>query len=127
MLKTTPGTNPSGARAEFWKLRGLRGAKKTLRKSREDLSALTKQGHYPPYERVVLKEGGYRAAWTHPGSSALGLPQPSPPELLCLLPTASFKRPVVILGPITDIAMQKLSMEQPELFEIARKYPPQWG
>lgn len=74
MLKATPGTNPSGARAEFWKLRGLRGAKKTLRKSREDLSALTKQGHYPPYERVVLKEGGYWAAQTHLGSSALGLP-----------------------------------------------------
>uniref|UniRef100_A0A8V1A7C9 Tight junction protein 3 n=1 Tax=Gallus gallus TaxID=9031 RepID=A0A8V1A7C9_CHICK len=92
VLKATPGTNPSGARAEFWKLRGLRGAKKTLRKSREDLSALTKQGHYPPYERVVLKE-------------------------------ASFKRPVVILGPITDIAMQKLSTEQPELFEIAPSVP----
>ncbi|XP_042742761.1 tight junction protein ZO-3 isoform X5 [Lagopus leucura] len=90
--KGTPGTNPLGARAEFWKLRGLRGAKKMLRKSREDLSALTKQGHYPPYERVVLKE-------------------------------ASFKRPVVILGPITDIAMQKLSMEQPELFEIAPSVP----
>ncbi|XP_048783462.1 tight junction protein ZO-3 isoform X4 [Lagopus muta] len=90
--KGTPGTNPLGARAEFWKLRGLRGAKKILRKSREDLSALTKQGHYPPYERVVLKE-------------------------------ASFKRPVVILGPITDIAMQKLSMEQPELFEIAPSVP----
>ncbi|XP_015741893.1 tight junction protein ZO-3 isoform X3 [Coturnix japonica] len=92
VLKATPGANPSGARAEFWKLRGLRGAKKTLRKSREDLSALTKQGHYPPYERVVLKE-------------------------------ASFKRPVVILGPITDIAMQKLSTEQPELFEIAPSVP----
>ncbi|XP_072213411.1 tight junction protein ZO-3 isoform X3 [Excalfactoria chinensis] len=92
VLKAAPGTNPSGARAEFWKLRGLRGAKKTLRKSREDLSALTRQGHYPPYERVVLKE-------------------------------ASFKRPVVILGPITDIAMQKLSTEQPELFEIAPSVP----
>ncbi|OXB69982.1 UNVERIFIED_CONTAM: hypothetical protein H355_000033 [Colinus virginianus] len=92
VLKATPGTNPSGARAEFWKLRGLRGAKKMLRKSREDLSALTKQGHYPPYERVVLKE-------------------------------ASFKRPVVILGPITDIAMQKLSTEQPQLFEIAPSVP----
>ncbi|XP_074422161.1 tight junction protein ZO-3 isoform X1 [Larus michahellis] len=88
VLKATSGANPSGARAEFWKLRGLRGAKKMLRKSREDLSALTKQGHYPPYERVALKE-------------------------------ASFKRPVVILGPIADIAMQKLSTELPELFEIA--------
>ncbi|NXE14677.1 ZO3 protein, partial [Lophotis ruficrista] len=92
VLKATPSTNPSGARAEFWKLRGLRGAKKMLRKSREDLSALTKQGHYPPYERVVLKE-------------------------------ASFRRPVVILGPIADIAMQKLSTELPELFEIAPSVP----
>ncbi|XP_062452020.1 tight junction protein ZO-3 [Rhea pennata] len=92
VLKATSGANPSGARAEFWKLRGLRGAKKTLRKSREDLSALTKQGRYPPYERVVLKE-------------------------------ASFKRPVVILGPITDIAMQKLSTESPQLFEIAPSIP----
>ncbi|NXY36608.1 ZO3 protein, partial [Pomatorhinus ruficollis] len=88
VLKATSGANPSGARAEFWKLRGLRGAKKMLRKSREDLSALTKQGRYPPYERVVLKE-------------------------------ASFKRPVVILGPIADIAVQKLSRELPKLFEIA--------
>ncbi|KFP76680.1 Tight junction protein ZO-3, partial [Acanthisitta chloris] len=92
VLKATSGSNPSGARAEFWKLRGLRGAKKMLRKSREDLSALTKQGHYPPYERVVLKE-------------------------------ASFKRPVVILGPIADIAMQKLSRELPNLFEIAPSVP----
>uniref|UniRef100_A0A8V5GRX1 Uncharacterized protein n=1 Tax=Melopsittacus undulatus TaxID=13146 RepID=A0A8V5GRX1_MELUD len=92
VLKTTSSSSLSGARAEFWKLRGLRGAKKLLQKSREDLSALTKQGHYPPYERVVLKE-------------------------------ASFKRPVVILGPITDIAMQKLSTELPELFEIAREFP----
>ncbi|NWY71937.1 ZO3 protein, partial [Erithacus rubecula] len=92
VLKATSGTNPSGARAEFWKLRGLRGAKKMLRKSREDLSALTKQGRYPPYERVVLKE-------------------------------ASFKRPVVILGPIADIAVQKLSRELPELFEIAPSVP----
>ncbi|NWT13440.1 ZO3 protein, partial [Vireo altiloquus] len=92
VLKATSGANASGARAEFWKLRGLRGAKKILRKSREDLSSLTKQGHYPPYERVVLKE-------------------------------ASFKRPVVILGPIADIAVQKLSREFPELFEIAPSVP----
>ncbi|NXU09241.1 ZO3 protein, partial [Pardalotus punctatus] len=92
VLKATSGANTTGARAEFWKLRGLRGAKKMLRKSREDLSALTKQGRYPPYERVVLKE-------------------------------ASFKRPVVILGPIADIAVQKLSRELPELFEIAPSVP----
>ncbi|NXC04666.1 ZO3 protein, partial [Orthonyx spaldingii] len=92
VLKATSGANPSGTRAEFWKLRGLRGAKKMLRKSREDLSALTKQGRYPPYERVVLK-------------------------------AASFKRPVVILGPIADIAAQKLCRELPELFEIAPSVP----
>lgn len=50
------GSNP---RAEFWRLRGLRrGAKKATQRSREDLSVLTRQGHYPPYERVVLREGG---------------------------------------------------------------------
>ncbi|OWK11675.1 TJP3 [Cervus elaphus hippelaphus] len=50
----TPGASAgSNSRAEFWRLRGLRrGAKKTTHRSREDLSALTKQGHYPPYERV---------------------------------------------------------------------------
>ncbi|XP_034513391.1 tight junction protein ZO-3 isoform X3 [Ailuropoda melanoleuca] len=79
----------SSTRAEFWRLRGLRrGAKKTTHRSREDLSALTRQGHYPPYERVVLRE-------------------------------ASFKRPVVILGPVADIAMQKLTAEMPDQFEIA--------
>ncbi|XP_027981845.1 tight junction protein ZO-3 isoform X2 [Eumetopias jubatus] len=79
----------SSARAEFWRLRGLRrGAKKTTHRSREDLSALTRQGHYPPYERVVLRE-------------------------------ASFKRPVVILGPVADIAMQKLTAAMPDQFEIA--------
>ncbi|CAO2641301.1 Tight junction protein ZO-3 [Lemmus lemmus] len=79
----------SNPRAEFWRLRGLRrGAKKTTQRSREDLSVLTKQGHYPPYERVVLRE-------------------------------ASFKRPVVILGPVADIAMKRLTAEMPDQFEIA--------
>ncbi|XP_039734277.1 tight junction protein ZO-3 isoform X1 [Pteropus medius] len=80
-----------GRRAEFWRLRGLRrGAKKTIHRSREDLSDLTRQGHYPPYERVVLRE-------------------------------ANFKRPVVILGPVADIAMQKLTAEMPDEFEIAER------
>nr|XP_020024216.1 tight junction protein ZO-3 [Castor canadensis] len=85
-----PGSSSgSNARAEFWRLRGLRrGAKKSTQRSREDLSALTRQGRYPPYERVVLRE-------------------------------ASFKRPVVILGPVADIAMQKLTAEMPDQFEIA--------
>lgn len=41
--------------------------------------------------------------------------------LLC--PSASFKRPVVILGPVADIAMQRLTAEMPEQFEIAGANP----
>ncbi|XP_073419152.1 tight junction protein ZO-3 isoform X2 [Dendrobates tinctorius] len=78
----------SGPRAEFWKLRGLRGAKKILKKSREDLSAITSKAKYPSYEKVTLRE-------------------------------ASFKRPVVILGPITDIAHMKLCADLPQEFESA--------
>lgn len=51
----------SGPRAEFWKLRGLRGNKKTeknTRRSRDDLLQLTIQGKFPAYERVLLREGG---------------------------------------------------------------------
>nr|XP_033812599.1 tight junction protein ZO-3 isoform X2 [Geotrypetes seraphini]XP_033812600.1 tight junction protein ZO-3 isoform X2 [Geotrypetes seraphini] len=91
VLKPTLSSS-SGPRAEFWKLRGLRGAKKNLRKSREDLASLTTKAKYPPYEKVVLRE-------------------------------ASFKRPVVVLGPITDIALQKLSSEMPDQFEIAESVP----
>lgn len=32
---------------------------------------------------------------------------------------AGFKRPVVILGPVADIAMKRLTTEMPEQFEIA--------
>ncbi|XP_067872581.1 tight junction protein ZO-3-like isoform X2 [Heterodontus francisci] len=82
-------SSSAGARAEFWKMRGLRGAKKNIRKSRDDLSALTIQGKFPPYERVILRE-------------------------------ASYKRPVVILGPISDIATQKLASDLPDQFELAQ-------
>ncbi|KAM5192091.1 tight junction protein ZO-3 [Mantella aurantiaca] len=85
VLKPQPS---SGPRAEFWKLRGLRGAKKILKKSREDLSAITSKAKYPPYEKVVLRE-------------------------------ASFKRPVVVLGPISDIAHMKLCSDLPQEFEAA--------
>uniref|UniRef100_H3B258 Tight junction protein 3 n=1 Tax=Latimeria chalumnae TaxID=7897 RepID=H3B258_LATCH len=85
-------SSSSGPRAEFWKMRGLRGAKKNLRKSRDDLTALTVQNQYPPYERVVLRE-------------------------------ANFKRPVVILGPITDIAIQMLDSEMHDQFEQAQTIP----
>ncbi|XP_060797348.1 tight junction protein ZO-3 isoform X2 [Neoarius graeffei] len=78
----------SAPRAEFWKLRGLRGAKKPVRRTRDDLLQLTIQGKFPAYEKVVLKE-------------------------------ANFKRPIVIMGPLNDIANEKLAREMPDEFEVA--------
>uniref|UniRef100_A0A8C6LAC6 Tight junction protein 3 n=1 Tax=Nothobranchius furzeri TaxID=105023 RepID=A0A8C6LAC6_NOTFU len=81
----------SGPRAEFWKLRGLRGNKKnekSNRRTRDDLLQLTIQGKFPAYERVLLRE-------------------------------ANFKRPIVILGPLNDIAMEKLAREMPDEYEVA--------
>ncbi|XP_040593414.1 tight junction protein ZO-3 isoform X2 [Mesocricetus auratus] len=104
-------SSASNPRAEFWRLRGLRrGAKKTQR-SREDLSALTRQGHYPPYERVVLREA--------PWASGLSTRTPEPDRsTLCTSQPAS-SAPVVILGPVADIAMKRLTAEMPDQFEIA--------
>ncbi|KAM6938778.1 tight junction protein ZO-3 isoform 2-T2 [Lycodopsis pacificus] len=89
----------SGPRAEFWKLRGLRGNKKNEkngRRSRDDLLHLTIQGKFPPYERVLLRE-------------------------------ANFKRPIVILGPLNDIAMEKLAREMPDEYEVADMVPRSGG
>uniref|UniRef100_A0A672JQR0 Tight junction protein 2a (zona occludens 2) n=1 Tax=Salarias fasciatus TaxID=181472 RepID=A0A672JQR0_SALFA len=48
-------------RGDFWRLRGQRAAKKKdLRKSREDLSATPVSTRFPAYERVVLREAGFR-------------------------------------------------------------------
>nr|XP_015827113.2 tight junction protein ZO-3 isoform X1 [Nothobranchius furzeri] len=85
----------SGPRAEFWKLRGLRGNKKnekSNRRTRDDLLQLTIQGKFPAYERVLLRE-------------------------------ANFKRPIVILGPLNDIAMEKLAREMPDEYEVAEMVP----
>ncbi|TRZ02817.1 hypothetical protein DNTS_026427 [Danionella cerebrum] len=82
----------SAPRAEFWKLRGLRGAKKNNRRTRDDLLQLTIQGKFPAYEKVLLRE-------------------------------ANFKRPIVILGPLNDIANEKLTRELPDEFEIAEMVP----
>ncbi|KAI3368918.1 hypothetical protein L3Q82_025889, partial [Scortum barcoo] len=85
----------SGPRAEFWKLRGLRGNKKNeknVRRTRDDLLQLTIQGKFPAYERVLLRE-------------------------------ANFKRPIVILGPLNDIAMEKLAREMPDEYEVADMVP----
>ncbi|XP_037626629.1 tight junction protein ZO-3 isoform X2 [Sebastes umbrosus] len=89
----------SGPRAEFWKLRGLRGNKKNeknVRRSRDDLLQLTIQGKFPAYERVLLRE-------------------------------ANFKRPIVILGPLNDIAMEKLAREKPDEYEAADMVPRSGG
>ncbi|XP_062412934.1 tight junction protein ZO-3 isoform X5 [Sardina pilchardus] len=82
----------SGQRAEFWKMRGLRGAKKNTRRTRDDLLQLTIQGKFPAYEKVLLRE-------------------------------ANFKRPIVILGPLNDIAMEKLAGEKPDEFQVADMVP----
>ncbi|XP_023193633.1 tight junction protein ZO-2 isoform X3 [Xiphophorus maculatus] len=48
-------------RGDFWRLRGQRaGKKKDLRKSREDLSTAPVATKFPAYERVVLREAGFR-------------------------------------------------------------------
>lgn len=44
-------------RGDFWRLRGQRAVKKDLRKSREDLTAISVTTRFPAYERVVLREG----------------------------------------------------------------------
>ncbi|XP_053430584.1 tight junction protein ZO-2 isoform X4 [Nycticebus coucang] len=88
----------AGDRADFWRMRGQRsGAKKNLRKSREDLTAVVSVStKFPAYERVLLREAG-------------------------------FKRPVVLFGPIADIAMEKLENELPELYQTAKTEPKDAG
>lgn len=39
-----------------------------------------------------------------------------------LLCAAGFLRPVVIFGPIADVAREKLSREEPDLFELASTF-----
>nr|XP_051702346.1 tight junction protein ZO-2 isoform X5 [Oryctolagus cuniculus] len=88
----------AGDRADFWRMRGQRsGVKKNLRKSREDLTAVVSVStKFPAYERVLLREAG-------------------------------FKRPVVLFGPIADIAMEKLANELPDFFQTAKTEPKDAG
>nr|XP_025857359.1 tight junction protein ZO-2 isoform X6 [Vulpes vulpes] len=88
----------AGDRADFWRMRGQRsGMKKNLRKSREDLTAaVSVSTKFPAYERVLLREAG-------------------------------FKRPVVLFGPIADIALEKLANELPDLFQTAKTEPKDAG
>ncbi|MFT7813546.1 tight junction protein ZO-2 isoform X2 [Arapaima gigas] len=48
-------------RGDFWRLRGQRAArKKDLRKNREDVTTTPVSTRFPAYERVVLREAGFR-------------------------------------------------------------------
>ncbi|XP_053322452.1 tight junction protein ZO-2-like isoform X2 [Spea bombifrons] len=87
-----------GDRADFWKNRAQRaGAKKNAKKSRDDLSSIAVVGtKFPSYERVMLREAG-------------------------------FKRPVVVFGPIADVAMEKLANDLPNLYQIAKTEPKDAG
>ncbi|XP_035297793.1 tight junction protein ZO-2 isoform X5 [Cricetulus griseus] len=88
----------SGDRADFWRMRGQRsGVKKNIRKSREDLTAaVSVSTKFPAYEKVLLREAG-------------------------------FKRPVVLFGPIADIAMERLANELPDWFQTAKTEPKDAG
>lgn len=56
-VQHTPKTSSSD-RADFWRLRGQRAAKKKdLRKNREDMGLVSTR--FPAYERVVLREGRF--------------------------------------------------------------------
>lgn len=35
---------------------------------------------------------------------------------------ANFKRPIVIMGPLNDIAMEKLAREMPNEYEVAGRF-----
>ncbi|XP_054842415.1 tight junction protein ZO-2 isoform X1 [Eublepharis macularius] len=88
----------SSDRADFWRMRGQRsGMKKNLKKSREDLTAIAS---------VSTKFPAYERV---------------------MLREAGFKRPVVVFGPIADVAMEKLCNDLPELYQIAKTEPKDAG
>ncbi|KAM8745449.1 tight junction protein ZO-3 isoform 3-T4 [Acanthopagrus schlegelii] len=85
----------SGPRAEFWKLRGLRGNKKNEKNTRRSREDL-----------LQLTIQGKFPAYER-----------------VLLREANFKRPIVIMGPLNDIAMEKLARELPDEYEVANMVP----
>ena len=42
--------------------------------------------------------------------------------ILSSVPPAGFLRPVVIFGPIADVAREKLAREEPDIFELASTF-----
>ena len=111
----------SGPRAEFWKLRGLRGGKKNVRHTRDDLLQLTIQGKFPAYERVLLREGSRTfLLFVFVFSPKLMISSTKSQFVTASnLLTANFKRPIVILGPLNDVAMERLASDMPDNFEVA--------
>ncbi|XP_041861654.1 LOW QUALITY PROTEIN: tight junction protein ZO-3 [Melanotaenia boesemani] len=89
----------SGPRAEFWKLRGLRGNKKNEKNTRRTREDLLQ----------LTIQGNF------------------PAYERVLLREANFKRPIVILGPLNDIAMEKLVKEMPDEYEMAEMVPRSGG
>ncbi|XP_038151235.1 tight junction protein ZO-3 isoform X2 [Cyprinodon tularosa] len=89
----------TGPRAEFWKLRGLRGNKKNEKNNRRSREDLLQ----------LTIQGKF------------------PAYEKVLLREANFKRPIVILGPLNDIAMEKLVHEMPDEYEIAEMVPRSGG
>ncbi|XP_073525959.1 tight junction protein 2 isoform X2 [Phyllobates terribilis] len=91
-------TGAAGDRADFWKNRAQRaGAKKNAKKGRDDLSAISWISTRFPSYEKVM------------------------------LREAGFKRPVVVFGPIADVAMEKLAADMPDLFHIAKTEPKDAG
>ncbi|XP_063769980.1 tight junction protein ZO-2 isoform X1 [Pseudophryne corroboree] len=88
----------AGDRADFWKNRGQRaGAKKNAKKGRDDLTSMS---------WISTKFPSYERV---------------------LLREAGFKRPVVVFGPISDVAMEKLANDMPDLYQIAKTEPKDAG
>ncbi|MBN3279845.1 ZO2 protein, partial [Polyodon spathula] len=84
-------------RGDFWRSRGQRaGMKKNLKKSRDDLTTIPVTTKFPAYERVVLREAGFR-------------------------------RPVVLFGPVADVAAEKLGGDLPDEFVVAKTEPKDAG
>ncbi|XP_056379027.1 tight junction protein ZO-2-like isoform X2 [Hyla sarda] len=91
-------TGVAGDRADFWKNRAQRaGAKKNAKKGRDDVTSLSWISTRFPSYEKVM------------------------------LREAGFKRPVVVFGPIADVAMEKLAADMPDIFQIAKTEPKDAG
>ncbi|XP_069481875.1 tight junction protein ZO-2-like isoform X2 [Ambystoma mexicanum] len=88
----------AGDRADFYRSRGQRtGMKKNVKKGRDDQT---------PIAAVSTKFPAYERI---------------------TLREAGFKRPVVVFGPIADVAMDKLAQDLPDLYQLAKTEPKDAG